>query len=85
MRCGEQQRAECDTQKAAEIALEYAVNEKSKRNSSTTGAIATAKTMIMIRCSIVREPLKSSTMFCLLEPLPKKPLCNACQASEIKG
>lgn len=31
VRCREQQRAECDAQKAAEIALEYTVNEKSEK------------------------------------------------------
>src|SRR5215510_8581122 len=42
-----------------------------KINSSTIGAIATAKTMIIIRSSMVRDALKNSTMFCLLEPPPK--------------
>ena len=31
MRRGEQQRAECDTEQAAEIALEYTVYKKSKK------------------------------------------------------
>src|SRR5882724_3047051 len=31
VRCGEQQSAECDTQQTTEIALEYAVNKKSKK------------------------------------------------------
>ena len=42
-----------------------------KTNSSTIGAIATAKTMIKARSSMVRDPLKNSTMLCLLEPPPK--------------
>jgi hypothetical protein len=31
VRCGEQQRAECDAQQATEITLEYTVNKKSKK------------------------------------------------------
>src|SRR6266545_5292628 len=31
VRCGKQQRAECDAQKTAEITLEYTVNKKSKK------------------------------------------------------
>ena len=40
--------------------------------------------MIIIRCSIVRDPLKNSTMFCLLEP-PSKRRCVIASDNKING
>ena len=74
---GKEQRVTMMPDKPAEVAFEHTVKKKAKKKFLGHGCNATAKTMIMIRCSIVREALKSSTMFCLLEPIPKRRLGNS--------
>src|SRR6266700_3150534 len=68
VRSREKQRVRGDSEKTAKIAPDYPVEKKPKKKFLNHG----------------RDPLKSSTMFCLLESLPKR-LCVIVLASEIKG